>query len=87
MIMFMMPLAIVGVILLILVFTAYKSLTCSHESETIACRLWQLAHILTAVVAVWQGIIKYQKVRAEAKKMFSSPPAAPAVKTPAAPAV
>ena len=84
MLIFMMPLLIIGVILLILVFTAYKSLTCSNKSETLACNLWRLAHVLTAALAVWQVYIKFQKVRAEAKKTFS-PPTAPETKAPAPP--
>lgn len=99
MLIFMMPLLIIGVILLILVFTAYKALNCSNKSETLACNLWRLAHVLTAAIAVWQVYIKFQKVKAEAtkvkaeaKKTFSSlaapemkPPAAPEMKPPAAP--
>jgi len=91
MLIFMMPLLIIGVILLILVFTAYKALNCSNKSETLACNLWRLAHVLTAAIAVWQVYIKFQKVKAEAKKVkaeakkaFSSP-AAPERNTPAAP--
>jgi hypothetical protein len=91
MLIFMMPLLIIGVILLILVFTAYKAFNCSNKSETLACNLWRLAHVLTAVIGIWQVYIKYQKVKAEAekvkaaaKKAFSSP-APPERKTPAAP--
>jgi len=50
---------IIGV-LAILAFTAYKSLTCSRASETVACNIWRLVHILSALGALWQVRNKFR---------------------------
>ena len=60
MLLFIIP----GVILLILIFTAHKALTCSHESETLTCNIWRVTHVLTALYALWQVVTKFQTLRA-----------------------
>jgi hypothetical protein len=90
MLILMMPLLIIGVILLILLFTVHKAFDCSNKSETLTCNLLRVANGLAVVLTFWRVYIKYQKLKAEAekvkaaaKKAFSSP-AAPEGKSPPA---